>query len=74
MSWPFTPPETIDDLLDKSDVMDLAAAIARGDCAAAAECLDHMARSDATLREWVARGRASNMARTRAATPETTNV
>nr|WP_047169438.1 hypothetical protein [Sphingomonas sp. Y57] len=58
-------------------VIELAAAIARGDCAAAAEALDLMVR-DLThaneIREWVAKGRASNLARPRAATPETMNV
>lgn len=58
---------------EKADWMDLAAAIARGDSAAAANSLNHLARDIPTISEWIAQGRASNLARPRAATPETIN-
>lgn len=48
---------------DQSDVLNLAAAIRRGDCAEAAHLLDRVFAEDATVTEWVQRGRYSGAAK-----------
>lgn len=61
-----------DAVLDQTTVMELAAAIARGDCTTAAQALDVMIRDlnrAAEIRDWIAQGRASVLARPRPLSP-----
>lgn len=56
-------PETLADLFRQSDVMDLAAAIRRGDAAEAELMLDRLCADDDTVTGWVQLGRYSRKAR-----------
>jgi hypothetical protein len=58
------PPETgLSDLLNQTDVYNLAAAIRRGDATEAELLLDRLAAEDADVSEWVQQGRYSRKAR-----------
>mgnify|MGYP003350875317 CR=1 FL=1 len=53
-------PEPIE--LDQTAVMELAAAIQRGDCVEAATCLDVLLRDNPAAQEWADQARRSRMA------------
>lgn len=58
------PPETnLSDLLNQTEVCDLAAAIRRGDTREAEMLLDRLTADDTDVAEWVQRGRFSRKAR-----------
>src|SRR6185436_20041931 len=55
-------PQTLSEQLEQSDVVNLAAAIRRGDRAEAELMLDRLCADDVTASEWIAQGRFSRKA------------
>lgn len=61
----YFPEYQLREILNETDVFDLAAAIRRGDIAEAELLLDALAREDELVTEWVQRGRYSGRAKVR---------